>query len=150
MAQKPTVLIIDDEKDLTILMKDILQDMGGYRVECAGTGEEGLRRVRESRPQLIFLDYVMPKMKGNEVLDCLKQDAELADIPVIFISGLGAMASCLNREEMSGNDLDMKTLDEQQVRQVLQERWGIADFLPKPFEMNILLECAEKVLGGKD
>ena len=57
-----------------------------FRVECASTGEEGLRKARELKPEAITLDVMMPGMDGWAVLTALKSDPELADIPVVMVT----------------------------------------------------------------
>lgn len=63
--------------------------MAGYDVIHAADGEEGLRAARESIPDLILLDMMLPKLSGLDVLRALKSDALAKHIPVIVLSGLG-------------------------------------------------------------
>ena len=79
-----TVLIIDDEEADRYLLKGLLTAQGRFAILEAATGEEGLRRAREERPDVIFLDLVMPDMTGFEVLERLKADDGTRDIPVII------------------------------------------------------------------
>ena len=80
-----SVLVIDDDPVIQALIKLFLHKEG-YRVTVAAGGEEGLRRARELRPDVITLDVVMPSMDGWSVLSALKADPELADIPVIMLT----------------------------------------------------------------
>jgi signal transduction histidine kinase/DNA-binding response OmpR family regulator len=82
------VLIIDDESDARIVLGQFIEDCG-FAVLPAATGEEGLRLARETRPDLITLDLMMAGMDGWEVLRRLKNDPELAAIPVLVISIVG-------------------------------------------------------------
>jgi signal transduction histidine kinase/CheY-like chemotaxis protein len=106
-----SVLVIDDDPVIQDLMGSFLHKEG-YRVTMAAGGEEGLRRARELRPDVITLDVAMPTMDGWSVLSALKSDPQLADIPVIMLTmvdnktmgyALGAaeyMTKPINRERL--------------------------------------------------
>jgi signal transduction histidine kinase/DNA-binding response OmpR family regulator len=117
----PTVLVIDDDPDMREIMGKVLE-RAGYRMLYASDGAEGLARAREARPQAITLDIMMPKMDGWAVLQTLKQDPGLADIPVIMLSVIG------------------------------QKRLGIAlgatDYVTKPIDQDRLLRILERYRGG--
>jgi CheY-like chemotaxis protein len=82
-----TILVVDDSIHLQIAFKKVLTS-SGYRVELAGDGEEGLRLARSTRPDVILLDMMLPKLGGVEVLLALKANRATARIPVIALSGL--------------------------------------------------------------
>ena len=82
-----TILMVDDNRHLQIAFKKVLTH-SGYRVELASDGEEGLRLARSTRPDVILLDMLLPKLGGVEVLRALKADSTTATIPVIALSGL--------------------------------------------------------------
>ena len=84
-ATATTVLIIDDDPAVRDLMTRFLDKMGYYAVH-ASSGAEGLRIAREMRPDVITLDVVLPDMSGWDVLHALKNDSELAPIPVIMMT----------------------------------------------------------------
>jgi signal transduction histidine kinase/CheY-like chemotaxis protein len=84
-ADATTVLVIDDDPTVCDLMTRILDKMGYHPVSTTN-GLEGLRLARELRPDIITLDVVMPAMSGWDVLNELKNDPELASIPVIMIT----------------------------------------------------------------
>jgi CheY-like chemotaxis protein len=79
------VLVIDDEEAIRTYMTILLEDHG-YEVLCAEDGDTGRRQAREHRPDLICLDIMMPKRSGITLYQDLKQDANLQNIPVIFVS----------------------------------------------------------------
>lgn len=86
-----TVLVVEDTELLRRMYVDRLtQD--GYRVLSAGDGLEALGVLRSDTPDLILLDLIMPKMSGLEVLDLVKRDPRLKDIPVLILSNLGQEA----------------------------------------------------------
>jgi CheY-like chemotaxis protein len=82
------ILLIEDSKFQRIANQRVLST-AGYTVIQAGDGEEGLRIARESIPDLILLDMMLPKVSGLDVLRALKGDALVRHIPVIVLSGLG-------------------------------------------------------------
>ncbi|HSK30834.1 MAG TPA: response regulator, partial [Candidatus Limnocylindria bacterium] len=79
------VMIIDDEPAARYLLSKLLCDKP-CRVQEAENGVEGLRMVKASRPQLIFLDLTMPDVSGFEVLNRLKADASTQSIPVAVVT----------------------------------------------------------------
>ena len=82
-----TILVVDDNVHLQIAFKKVLTS-SGYQVELAGDGEEGLRLALSTRPDVILLDMLLPKLGGVEVLLALKANRVTAKIPVIALSGL--------------------------------------------------------------
>ncbi|MFQ6050042.1 MAG: PleD family two-component system response regulator, partial [Candidatus Paceibacterales bacterium] len=86
MAKK-LLLIEDEEIMIGLLQKKLSQE--GYEVSVARDGEEGMKAMREIKPDLILLDIVMPKMGGFEVMEEMNKDPELKKIPVIVISNSG-------------------------------------------------------------
>ena len=83
------VLVIDDSVMLLSFVKEILGE-ANYDAAAAPTAEEGLRTAATEAPDLILLDYVLPDMKGDEVLGRLLQDPATAQTPVVYMSGFGA------------------------------------------------------------
>jgi signal transduction histidine kinase/CheY-like chemotaxis protein len=86
-TKKPVVLVIDDDVQISALLVRSLSKEG-FQVETATFGEDGLRRARELRPDVITLDVVMPGMDGWTVLNLLKSDPVLVGIPVVMLTML--------------------------------------------------------------
>lgn len=86
MAQK--ILIIEDDKFLRELISRKLEKEG-YIVCEAIDGEEGEKKIREEKPNLVLLDLILPGIDGFEVLSRIKQDSVLESIPIIILSNLG-------------------------------------------------------------
>jgi DNA-binding NarL/FixJ family response regulator len=84
-----SILIIDDDASICSNMELILQ-MEGFEVITASDGQAGLAMLREKRPDLILCDILMPDMDGLSVLEILKNDELLAEIPFIFVTAMGA------------------------------------------------------------
>ena len=82
------VLIVEDDKFLReLIVKKVTTE--GYEVSAAVDGEEGVKKAKETRPDLVLLDLILPGIDGFEVLSQIKQDPGLASIPVIILSNLG-------------------------------------------------------------
>jgi len=88
---KPTILIVDDTPDNLTVLHNLLKDR--YRVKLATSGEKGLQIAQaEPQPDLILLDIMMPGMNGHEVCNILKREPATWDIPIIFLTGMSAVA----------------------------------------------------------
>ena len=83
-----TILIIEDDKFLRELIVRKLTEEG-FGVSEAVDGEEGIKKIKEEKPDLILLDLILPGIDGFEVLSKKKEDPALASIPVIILSNLG-------------------------------------------------------------
>ena len=118
-----TVLVIDDDPTVQDLMQRQLSKEG-YRVAVASNGEQGLRLARELKPAVITLDVMLPGQDGWSVLNALKADRELAEIPVIM----------------------MTVVDEKQMGFAL----GAADYLTKPIDWDRLSAVLTKYRKGDD
>jgi len=82
------ILIIEDDKFLReLISKKLLKE--GHTVNEAIDGEDGIKKTREDKPDLILLDLILPGIDGFEVLSQIKTDPSLATIPVIILSNLG-------------------------------------------------------------
>jgi CheY-like chemotaxis protein len=87
MAEKQTILIVDDEMDMRIFMS-ILFETGGYTAVAARDGSQGLVMARDMRPDLIIMDVMMPGEGGALMYKAVRSDADLRRIPVIMVSAV--------------------------------------------------------------
>ena len=113
MAKK--ILLVEDEE----LMIDLLQrklTKEGYEISVAKDGEEGLKAMREVKPNLVLLDIIMPKMGGFEVMEEMGKNKELKKIPVIVISNSGQPVELDEAQRLGAKDWLIKTeFDPQEV-----------------------------------
>ena len=86
MAKK--ILIVEDDKFLRELIARKLTDEGFEIIEAVD-GEEGIKKIKETKPDLVLLDLILPSIDGFEVLSRVKGDASLTSIPIIILSNLG-------------------------------------------------------------
>lgn len=82
------ILIVDDEKNIAISV-DYLLRREGYEVSVAHDGEEGLQLIRNSPPDLVLLDIMMPKLNGFQVCEAIRQDPALADVRIVMLTAKG-------------------------------------------------------------
>ena len=87
MSDKKKILVIDDDADLVTYLTTLLQD-NGYDTVSARNGSEGMEKVRSERPDLITLDISMPEESGVRFYRDLKEDPDLAGIPVVIVTAV--------------------------------------------------------------
>ena len=110
-----TILVIEDDPAYRSMMETILQ-MEGFEVQSASDGRTGLDMIMNNRPDLILCDIMMPGMDGHSVLQAVRENNSLAEIPLIFVTALGERTDV--RRGMSA---------------------GADDYLSKPFSADELL-----------
>ncbi|MGY2881024.1 response regulator [Thermostichus sp. OS-CIW-28] len=116
-----TVLVIDDSIMIRKMVASILADQ--FQVVEAKDGLTGLEAAKKHHPDLILLDFVMPKMDGYDTLQAIRREDSLKNTPIIMMSGL-----------------------KEQVTARIPEPFVDFDFIEKPFEADALLALIQKVL----
>ena len=81
------MLVVDDQKGITALLEALFEPMG-YEVLVATDGASGLDLARERLPEVMILDWVLPRLSGRDVLAALRADPRTSLIPVIVLTGL--------------------------------------------------------------
>jgi len=120
------ILIVDDEDHLRMLIEQALEELedDGVDFYTASNGEEALELIVKEKPDLVFLDVMMPKMNGLEVCKRVKLDLKLNDIAIIILTA-------------KGQELDKKK----------GEEVGADLYMTKPFDPDKLLEKAREIIG---
>ena len=113
-TDKGDILIVDDQTNNLKILISILENHG-YKVRPALSGELALKAVRNSVPDIILLDILMPGMDGFEVCKQLKADEKTSRIPVIFISGLEDITHKMKAFAVGGVDYISKPFYEEEV-----------------------------------
>lgn len=153
--EKRKIVVVDDEKDLALLIKSILEGTGNFEVALAHDGVEGIALIKQTLPALIFLDFVMPKATGDKVIASLKADPTTAKIPIVLMSGLGEMIYSKAKDQWKwlpnnpatknrGNLPDVLA-DKTQARHAA-EALGVKDYLQKPFKKETLIDIVNDLL----
>ena len=107
MAEKTKILVVEDEEIICKALKTKLQI--DFDITVASNGEQGLATAKSVKPDIIFLDLIMPKMSGFEVLEKLKIDANTSSIPVIILSNLDDSAYLKKAKDLGAVDYMVKT-----------------------------------------
>lgn len=126
MGERRKVLLIDDEKDFCFFVKSNLFATGEFDVAYAISPDKGIKIAKESLPDLILLDILMPRRDGFKVLEALKKNENTLSIPVIMLTAVGedeakikaAQAYC---EDYITKPVAIETLREK-INRVLQIR----------------------------
>ena len=124
MSQK--VLVVDDEAHIRMLIEQTLEDLedDGVEILTASDGEEAYNIIIEEKPDLVYLDVMMPKMNGFDVCQKVKKDSGINGTYIILLTAKGQEIDRQKGEEV-GADL----------------------YMTKPFDPDALLDRAREVLG---
>src|SRR5207244_1109616 len=129
-AVKPdrdTILVIDDDAAVRDLMSRFLTKLD-FNVIAAGSGEEGLRLARQVRPGIITLDVVMPDRDGWSILNQLKEEPELSEIPVIMVTIVDNQALGL---ELGASNYLVKPVDRERLAALVEKHRSPHSSAPK-------------------
>lgn len=119
---KKRIFIVDDESGFTRLLKLTLERTGRYVVQEENDGTRAWLAAREFKPDLIFLDIVMPKIDGGDVAQQIRSDPSLAHVPIVFLTAI------VSKTE-SKNDI------------------GGFPFISKPVSLEAIIRCIGEHLG---
>lgn len=114
----PRVLIIDDTKNIRVLLTQCLA-FEGYEVSTASGGAEALRQIAEHPFDLIFLDVRMPEISGTEVLRHIRQMG--INTPVVMMTAFGTVKNAVDCTQLGAVAYLQKPFTENKIRQVLEE-----------------------------
>ena len=117
-----TVLVVDDEFGIAELIEAVLEDEG-HRVLTASNGRQGLEALAGERPDLVFLDYMMPVLDGAGMLRGMAAEPSLGAIPVVMMSSMPEAA-------------------------VAERCAGYAGFMRKPFRIAEVVALVERLIDG--
>jgi two-component system, OmpR family, alkaline phosphatase synthesis response regulator PhoP len=124
MEQK--ILIVDDEAHIRMLIEQTLEELedDGVKFLIAENGEQALELITKEKPQLVFLDVMMPKMNGMEVCRRVKKELDLPDIYIVLLTAKGQEVDRLKGQEV-----------------------GADVYMTKPFDPEAILNKAREVLA---
>ena len=119
MKKKPIILIADDEDRNRRLMEALLLPMG-YEVLKAVNGKDAIEKAKETSPDVILMDVMMPVMDGFEAVNILKQDEETRIIPVVMVTALREVSDRVKALEAGADDFLSKPIDKTELRTRVQ------------------------------
>ena len=122
--QQLLIMVVDDTSVSRALLTDGLDQIGLKQVKVAKDGEEALKMIVSSPCHLVISDYNMPKVDGLQLLKALRQHGPTSKVGFILVTGKG----------------DKALIDE-------GKKWGLNNFLAKPFTVPALKACVEAVVG---
>ena len=152
MADKKKILVIDDEADLCILIKENLEGTGQYVVVTSTNPLEAESLCKREKPDLVLLDNIMPTRKGSEIVKVLKNDSGLKSIPIVMISGKGEMVYSKKKGQFlwQPNSPAAKGrggVVEGKNPEILSKAYGVDDYISKPFTTEILVQVIGDVIA---
>ena len=124
--EKKRILVLDDEVNITSMIKTRLEYTGEYEVRTLSDAKNIVLEVRTFKPDCILLDLLMPEIGGIEVCQMLNKDPLGITIPIIVISAL-----------------------DKNVDKIKAYKLGVVDYLTKPFEANALLYAVSKAVKSR-
>jgi DNA-binding response OmpR family regulator len=121
------ILIVEDEAFIRLLIEQTLEELEEVGVEIVKTdnGEDAIRIIQEEKPQLVFLDVMIPKVNGFEVCRTIKRDLHMDEIMIVILTA-------------KGQEYDYQTGQDA----------GANLYMTKPFDPDELLELAAKVFSS--
>jgi CheY-like chemotaxis protein len=127
MEKRAKILLVDDDKDFIESTKTVLESKP-YQVIVASNGDEGLRKAREEKPDLILLDVIMPVKDGFTAAEQLKKDPQLSKIPTLMLTAFATIGRETQIPVSRGMELEAE------------------DYIDKPVSPDELLARVEKHL----
>lgn len=120
------ILIVDDEPHIRLLLEQTLEELedAGIELLTVENGEEGLEAIKTERPDIVFLDVMMPKMNGFDVCNAVKNELRIDGVYIIMLTAKG------------------QEFDKHRGQQV-----GVDLYMTKPFDPDEVVEKASEVLG---
>jgi len=113
MNQKK-VLIADDNENIRDALTYLLEDEG-YDLQLANDGADTLRKVRERKPDILFLDIMMPEINGYEVCRTIKNDPDLKSIYIIMLTAKGQVAEQERGKEVGADEYIVKPFSPMEI-----------------------------------
>lgn len=121
------ILIVDDEVHIRMLLEQTLEELEedcGVEILSAQNGEEGLALIRSEKPDVVFLDIMMPKLNGYEVCQRVKEDPAVTNVGIVLLTAKGQEV-----DRWQGLDL------------------GASRYMTKPFDPDEVLKVAKELLN---
>ncbi len=122
-SDRPRVVVAEDNDELLRLVQRRL-GRRGYEILPARDGREALEMIRREKPDAVVLDWVMPEMQGSDVCQAIKEDDELAGIPVLMLTARASDSDIAGAFEHGADDYLTKPFDVEELDQRLRQLLG--------------------------
>lgn len=124
--ERSRILIVDDDPAILRILSEFLERDDAFDIRSASTGYEAGLLTREFRPHLLLLDYMLPDINGNEVCRRIREDDELVSTRIMIVSGV---------------------VRQDEIEDLIES--GADDFLPKPFDADVLAHRIAELLPSR-
>lgn len=123
MSELNRILYVEDEPDIQAVTKLALEEIGGFRLEVCGNGDEALAKAVDFAPDLLLLDVMMPGMDGPTTLKALRELPELANTPAIFMTAKVQPHEVEEYKALGAIDVIAKPFDPMTLSENLRNIW---------------------------
>lgn len=145
------VLLVDDDRNTVKYLSVLLKD-NGYEPVAAYDGSEGFRKAKETRPDLIVLDVMMPKKSGFVLFQQLRNDEQYEDTPVLMLTGVSGVLEELEEHKDEVFERSYDTLREALKKEIREMRDnGLVRpemFVDKPVDHDAFLDRVRQLIGS--
>ena len=145
------VLVIDDDRNTVKYLSVVLSEHG-YDPVSAYDGSEGLKKIQQTKPDLVVLDVMMPKKTGFVLFKQLKKDEQYKDIPVLMITGVSGVLDEMEShvEETFEKPYDsLREALKKQIREMREEGLVRPEmFVDKPVEPDAFIAKVQQLIGN--
>jgi len=146
-----TVMLVDDDTHMITFLSAVLQD-NGYAVMSASNGSEGLKLLKETLPDLLILDVMMPKKSGFTLFKQIRRDDELKELPVLMLTGVAQSLQEMDEESEDTMARPQDNLREALRKQIQEMRGeGLISpnmFVDKPIEPEAFIDRVAELIGS--
>ena len=125
----PTVLIVDDEQHIRLLIEQTLEELedDGVDLLTAADGAEAMVVMANQHPDLVFLDVMMPRMNGYEVCRAVRSDLGLTDVTIVLLTAKGQDADRVQGLAVGADEFRTKPFDPDEILDLARARLGPLD-----------------------
>jgi len=123
MSSLQRILYVEDEPDIQAVAKLALEMVGGFQVKICSSGAEAVRDAAQFAPDMILLDVMMPEMDGPATLKALRQQPQLAEVPVAFMTAKVQASEVAHYKSLGARDVIAKPFDPMTLADRVRSIW---------------------------
>lgn len=145
------ILVIDDEEDLCLIIKENLENTGAFIVVTATNPSDAEKICESENPNVILLDIVMPERNGTEIIKSLKNNPSFQKIPIVVMSGLGELVYKKNERKwkwLPNRPVVFRRGEvvHERIPRLAADAYGVEGYIAKPFTTTELLSTINDAL----